>query len=214
MDAGINPFIEIDVDNLPADGAPWATYHPTRKIYGNIVDGIRGQDIQLKSDGTLHYKTNTDDALQATQTTIDGRLLTSYNLDKDIKIFLYGSQLGPESSGSQTSTALTYFTDVLAGGAHAGIQAFAPGAANKFHAFWMQISSDLAGAAGGQNYTLTFTEETTATAYGTICFNSLSQPARIVLGFVGTTDDKDLLMQVAGGNGNENIFGYTCAGTF
>ena len=54
--AGINPFIELDIADL-AEGDPWSAHFPGRKIYGNLVEGIRGIQRNAIND-TIHYEHN------------------------------------------------------------------------------------------------------------------------------------------------------------
>jgi len=57
IDAGIDPFFQLDMDNMPANATDWATHFPGRKIFGNAIDGIPAAGIVFNpTDKTMRYQ--------------------------------------------------------------------------------------------------------------------------------------------------------------
>ena len=212
--AGIDPTFAFKSGELPTDGSALKDKLPD-VVFGNIVDGIPG--YELSTTGTLENRNTARATLQATQTSMksDTGVVSQYS--RGATLAIAGTIYSPYSADTSGSWTTTERDITLAGGGAADEALYSPAATKKYHIYRIVVSSNLPGAAGGQNYELWFHEETTGQNHGHYCFNSLNQPAVIYPipnGAVGSTANKDLLLDILGGDGVEHIYVQTTGTEF
>lgn len=166
---------------------------------------LQSGSVRVKQDGTISWAIDKVADVNTSLSNIDNDCTSIYNAQRDVKIWFHHSDIGASATGTQATMGGTAVDFTLAVGAIAATLIYDPAGTDRFHVLGFFVSSDLAGAAGGQNYKLIVTEETAGTNYGTFNFNSLNQPVYIPLNAVGTAVDQDLLVQVSGGSAAEHL---------
>lgn len=211
----------MDVASLPTEGTSVKNTFGIDKVYGNIIDGIPGYAIDVNGD----FRSKVIDGyslknLYDQQTGISGNVgdIEEWQIHRGI------NETGHYYNWSAYMTGATGFeiveTDLtLVGGAIGATAVFAPGAGKKFYIMWVELSADIAGAAGGQNWKFTFTEETSGNNYGEFYVHSYNMPFRTCIGDgttgpVGSANDQDLDLAVDLGGGAETIRCRVCGAAF
>lgn len=180
-------------------------------IVGNMIDGLPG--IELKGDGTLHYKN-----LGPVDTTTWKSFMTNIS---NYNLYHYRASVikdNPMNFGrtDQTITASmtdldVHYTTVVLTGGNAVAAIYAPGAGKKAVTFWLKLGCNF--ATQTQTYDIFFDEETSGNILNHI------QPTagniwrdQIDLNYNSATADKDVQINISGGDGVETIYARVIAG--
>ncbi|MHC4675639.1 MAG: hypothetical protein ACYTBZ_24390, partial [Planctomycetota bacterium] len=140
--AGDWPFVELDINDLPAEGTSLPTIFG-RKVYGNIVDGFPGVGQEITATGALHYKSKGWE---------EGTL---YDLFEQLRVY-HNAEFGDlttaylhdyNAEGSPSRYTLLKAQKTLAGGVLNNSQILAAPGAGSWSIPWMIASWDVDPAA-------------------------------------------------------------------
>jgi len=217
IDAGINPFIELDLDTLPAEGADASTFFPGRKVYGNVIDGITTAGIKIDSGGLIHYE---EDKLHGTYNLDDVYTTIGTQGNWGKWNWLSCNRIGlaptqqPYNSPSVTPTTMVEFgafitKATLAAGVLANHVLYQPGAARAYVVYDVYVTAAGTGLAA-QNYTLAFQDEDDVEIIKTNWLGNSQGHFRMYQ--THASDDKDLECDIADGGAAEDLYFVTIAG--
>ena len=217
INAGINPFFELDIDNMPAEGAPWATYFPTRKIYGNAIDGVPGME-RKSTDDTIHYLHKGPVDVESWQDQAD---LNLEEINKTVKHLRMGFNALSYAPSTTTITVVTSYgvtqtTGTLAGGVLANHILLSPPSGKKVFAKQLRISTDNVTDAEKNLLNIIFHEETSGTILARLSIGQAQMGQAIPLDFVTATATKDILCDITryAGADAQNVYFHLYSGIF